>query len=94
MFLRIFVVIIVLIINYLQQQYNGNFYDKYKKWHKRDFASSHKTWHSSWLTKQKVWFKKQQKEHLFRFDMVSNTHTFWKNFIFRKIIFWLYHSFL
>ena len=28
------------------------------------------------LQKQKIWFKKQQKEHLFRFDMVSNTHTF------------------
>ena len=41
---RIFV-IIVLIIIYLQQQYcfivwnlHDNFYDKYKKWHKRDFA--------------------------------------------------------
>ena len=28
------------------------------------------------LQKQGIWFKMQQKEQLFRFDMVSNTHTF------------------
>ena len=39
------------------------------------FASSHKTWQNSWFTKAKIWLNKQQKEHIFRFDMVSNTPT-------------------
>ena len=43
------------------------------------------------LQKQKIWFKKQQKEHLFRFDMISNTHNVGTNFIWKKYIFWLYH---
>ena len=37
------------------------------------------------LQKQIIWFKKQQKEQLFSFDMIPNTHTFWTNFIFNKI---------
>ena len=44
------------------------------------------------LQKQMTWFKKQQKEQLFRFDMVPNsTHTFWTKIIFRIIFFCLYH---
>ena len=43
------------------------------------------------LQKQMIWFKKQHKEQLFCFHMVPNTHTFWTNFISRKIIFCFYH---
>ena len=96
--LRWFLISIVLIINFFLYQYcfivwilHYNLYDECKKRHKREFASSHETWHNSWFTKAKIWFKKQRKEHLLRFDMVWNTHTFWTNFICRRIIFWLYH---
>ena len=47
----------------------------------------HRTKRSITLQKQ-IWFKKQQNEQLFRFDMVPITHTFWK-----LIVFWLYHLF-
>ena len=47
--------IIVLIINFFRNNtvslfdtfMHDDFYDEYKKWHKRNFASSHKTWHNS-----------------------------------------------
>ena len=41
------------------------------------------------LQKQKIWFKEQQKEHLFRIEMISNI--VWKNSYVKKNIFWLYH---
>ena len=45
------------------------------------------------LQKQRTWIKKQQKEHLFRFDMILNTYTVGTNFILKNIfsdctIFW------
>ena len=62
-----------------------------QKWHEQDLASLHKTLHNSWFQKQLTWFKKQQKEQLYRFDMISNTQTFYlAKFISRIIIFCLY----
>ena len=44
--------------------------------------------------KQMKSFKEQQIEQLFHFDMVPNTYTFWKKFLSKIIVFWLYHFLL
>ena len=66
-----------------------------QKWHKRNFASSHKTWHNSWFTKAKniILFTSQQKEHLYYsaltwypIHILSEQSSYLE-----KIVFCLYH---
>ena len=39
------------IINFfVVETFHDDFFDEYKKWHKRDFALPHKTWPNSWFT--------------------------------------------
>ena len=78
----------------MDENLQDNFYEKYEKWHKRVFASSHKMWHNSWLTKAISKIHKAA-ERAFVPLWYDIKYIYFLNNIHIKNIYmlWLYHSF-